>query len=91
MEAALLEELDTTAITQRDDLSLVLLLQGLQSPQEGRLIQPMELWTGTEGHSGALGSSGDCGWPSPGAEPPRLRYEVATCATAATAPLPSMS
>lgn len=37
------EEFDTSAIVQRDDLSLVLLLQGLQGTKQHRLIQAMEL------------------------------------------------
>lgn len=50
---SLLEELDASAIADGDDLRLVLLLQGLQSPQEGGFIQPVELWTGRQGRSRA--------------------------------------
>lgn len=38
------EELDTSAIVQRDDFSLVLLLQGLQGTEQHRLIQAVELF-----------------------------------------------
>lgn len=37
------EELDSSAIIQRDNLSLVLLLQGLQGTEQRGLIQAMEL------------------------------------------------
>lgn len=38
------EELDTSAIVQCDNFSLVLLLQGLQGAEQHSLIQAMELW-----------------------------------------------
>lgn len=42
------EELDASAIVQRDNFSLVLLLQGLQGAEQHSLIQAMELWGRTE-------------------------------------------
>lgn len=50
-----LEELDASAVIDGDNLGLVLLLEGLQSPQEGRLIQPMEFCAGRSRLSGMLG------------------------------------
>lgn len=54
------EELDASAIIQRDNFSLVLLLQGLQGTEQRSLIQAMKLYGRTIGKKIASGNKQGC-------------------------------
>lgn len=65
---SLLKELDAPPIVQRDDFSLVFLLQSLQSAEEQGFFQPMELWgedktDGQEKHPSPTKENNPLQWP----------------------------